>query len=90
MVKQKKDGQPVPTIRLTIDGQPLEVPAGTTVAAAIGATPRNYCRVSVGGQRRAPFCGMGVCQECRVLIDGRQRLSCQTLCQPGMMVERLT
>ncbi|MBH9346112.1 (2Fe-2S)-binding protein, partial [Pseudomonas aeruginosa] len=44
-------------------------------------------RRSVNGGRRAPFCGMGACQECRVLIDGRRRLACQTLCQAGMRVE---
>jgi aerobic-type carbon monoxide dehydrogenase small subunit (CoxS/CutS family) len=44
-------------------------------------------RASVTGQPRAPFCGMGVCQECRVRIDGRRRLACQTVCAEGMRVE---
>ena len=44
-------------------------------------------RSAVGGGRRAPFCGMGACQECRVSIDGRRRLACQTVCQSGMRVE---
>jgi succinate dehydrogenase/fumarate reductase-like Fe-S protein len=30
---------------------------------------------------------MGICQECRVLIDGRRRLACQTLCHDGMHVQ---
>jgi succinate dehydrogenase/fumarate reductase-like Fe-S protein len=30
---------------------------------------------------------MGVCQECRVSIDGQRRLACQTLCRDGMQVE---
>jgi succinate dehydrogenase/fumarate reductase-like Fe-S protein len=46
-------------------------------------------RVSVAGQPRAPFCGMGICQECRVAIDGRRRLACQTVCGEGMRVETL-
>jgi aerobic-type carbon monoxide dehydrogenase small subunit (CoxS/CutS family) len=30
---------------------------------------------------------MGVCQECRVTVDGRAHvLSCQTLCRDGMQV----
>ncbi|MEX0495839.1 2Fe-2S iron-sulfur cluster-binding protein [Raoultella terrigena] len=37
---------------------------------------------------RAPFCGMGVCQECRVTANGRRVLACQTLCLPGMNIER--
>jgi succinate dehydrogenase/fumarate reductase-like Fe-S protein len=41
----------------------------------------------VGGQRRGPVCGMGVCQECRVTIDGvPHQLACQTVCAPGMDV----
>ncbi|WP_205416526.1 2Fe-2S iron-sulfur cluster-binding protein, partial [Escherichia coli] len=43
---------------------------------------------SVSHQPRAPFCGMGVCQECRVNINGLRRLACQTLCQAGMRIER--
>jgi len=30
---------------------------------------------------------MGICQECRVLIDGQRRLACQTLCVEGMAVQ---
>ncbi|HCI6741169.1 TPA: (2Fe-2S)-binding protein, partial [Klebsiella variicola subsp. variicola] len=37
---------------------------------------------------RAPFCGMGVCQECRVTVDGLRVLACQTLCRAGMQIER--
>jgi succinate dehydrogenase/fumarate reductase-like Fe-S protein len=32
-------------------------------------------------------CGMGICQECRVRVDGQVRLACQTLCVQGMRVE---
>jgi len=57
------------------------------VAAALARCGDGNCRTSVSGQRRAPFCGMGICQECRVSIDGQRRLACQTLCQAGMRVE---
>lgn len=74
-------------ITLTLDGQPLRVPAGTTVAAALAhAYPPGATRRSVSGEVRAPLCGMGICQECRVQIDGRRRLACQTLCRDGMQV----
>jgi predicted molibdopterin-dependent oxidoreductase YjgC len=76
-------------LNVTIDGVKVGVARYTTVAAAlamaqgIGAT-----RVSVGGMARAPFCGMGVCQECRVTVDGRAYvLACQTVCRDGMRVE---
>ena len=73
---------------LHIDGQPVRVKAGSSVAAALRvAGGMGVARTSVTGQARAPFCGMGVCQECRVLIDGRRRLACQTVCGEGMRVE---
>ena len=72
---------------LIMDGRPLDVPAGISVAAALALRPPGCSRTSVIGQGRAPFCGMGVCHECRVLIDGRRQLACQTLCVDGMRVE---
>ncbi len=74
-------------IELHLDGRPLRVVPGTTVAAALALGGDGSSRTAVTGPRRAPFCGMGVCQECRVDIDGQRRLACQTLCQPGMRVE---
>ena len=72
---------------LILDGRSLRVAAGTTVAAALALGGDSTTRTSVSGQRRAPLCGMGVCQECRVSIDGQRRLACQTLCRDGMQVE---
>jgi D-hydroxyproline dehydrogenase subunit gamma len=72
---------------LILDGRPLQVAPGTTVAAALMLGGDGTSRTSVSGQRRAPVCGMGICQECRVTIDGQRRLACQTLCRDGMRVE---
>ncbi|MCE1192825.1 MAG: (2Fe-2S)-binding protein [Acidovorax sp.] len=75
------------SITLTLDGHAVRVPPGTTVAAALAhAHPPGATRQSVSGEVRAPLCGMGICQECRVQIDGRRRLACQTLCHDGMQV----
>jgi predicted molibdopterin-dependent oxidoreductase YjgC len=75
-------------LTLTIDGRDVAVPRGTLVAAALErAAPGHGARVSPGGMRRLPFCGMGVCGECRVTIDGRpHRLGCQVVCAAGMEV----
>lgn len=73
-------------ITVRVNGRAIAAPAGSTVAAAImlaGAC----CRKSVSGDPRGPLCGMGICFECRVTIDGRPHCrSCQTLCKPGMDV----
>lgn len=75
-------------VNLHIDGQPVAVAMGCTVAVALAISGNGVARISVGGQARAPLCGMGVCQECRVSVDGQRQLACQTLCAEGMRVER--
>jgi predicted molibdopterin-dependent oxidoreductase YjgC len=75
------------TVTLCIDAREISVETGITVAAAIAMAGSGITRRSVDGAARAPLCGMGVCQECRVTIDGRMhQLSCQTLCAEGMQV----
>ena len=71
-----------------VDGRELAVAAGTLVAAALEiARPAYGARVSAGGMRRQAFCGMGVCGECRVTVDGRaHRLGCQLVCATGMEI----
>lgn len=73
-------------LTVTVNGAPISVPTGTTVAVAIMIAGQN-CRISVTGEPRGPLCGMGICFECRVAIDGRPHCrSCQILCEPGMEV----
>ena len=73
-------------IRLTINGKPVEVAAGTSVAAAL-LTVGAAARTSVLGEPRGPLCGMGICMECRATINGvTQQPTCQRLCEPGMEV----
>ena len=75
------------SITLFINDRALAVEAGTSVAAAIALAGMPVTRLSVSGMLRAPLCGMGICQECRVTIDGQpHQLACQTLCAPQMRV----
>lgn len=73
-------------VEFTLEGQALRVPVGTSLAAALALRSPGCTRISVTGEPRAPFCGMGICQECRLLVDGRRQLACQTLCRDGMSV----
>jgi D-hydroxyproline dehydrogenase subunit gamma len=79
-----------PDIALEVDGRSVSVAQGSSVAAAIAIATRHagvVTRRSVNGALRGPLCGMGVCQECRVTIDGvPHRLACQTVCATGMTV----
>lgn len=75
-------------ITLQINGNPISVKPGTVVAAALAQAGITRFRTSPNGHARAPLCGMGVCFECAVTIDGiPHRRSCQTMCEPGMSVE---
>jgi len=74
-------------VRLQINGQPVEVPEGASVAAAMAQMTLHF-RSSVNGAPRAPLCGMGVCFECRVRIDGvAHQRACMTPVREGMRVD---
>ena len=75
------------TITLSINGRSVTVPEGIVVSTAVTLSGATVFRRSVTGERRAPLCGMGICFECRVTIDGRPHArSCQILCREGMDV----
>jgi predicted molibdopterin-dependent oxidoreductase YjgC len=74
-------------VTVTINGRQVTVPADMTVAAALLSVGYTTFRRSVSGEPRGPFCGMGICFECRVRIDDRpHQRSCLTLCRHGMEI----
>lgn len=75
-----------PTITLTINGSPVSVAEGATVAAALFEASI-AARKSVSGEPRNPLCAMGVCMECCATVNGVQHVrTCQLIVQPGMEV----
>jgi len=70
-----------------INGVACTVLAGSVVSAAM-LSVGVACRTSVSGEPRTALCGMGICFECRAVVDGvpHQR-TCQLLCREGMRVE---
>lgn len=73
------------TVTVVVDGELITMPAGSMVSAAILKAGVSSFRNSVTGEPRGPLCGMGICFECRVMIDFETHCrSCQTLCQNGM------
>ena len=74
-------------LSISLNGKPFTVPLGTTVAAAVFIAGDSCFRRSVLGEVRGPLCGMGICFECRVTVDGvRHVKSCQMLCKQGMQI----
>jgi predicted molibdopterin-dependent oxidoreductase YjgC len=74
-------------IRLSVNGHAVDVPAGASVAAAVAQVTLHFRR-SVAEFARAPLCGMGVCFECRVRVDGVAHVrACMTPVSEGMQVQ---
>lgn len=74
------------SVALSVDGTIVHVAPGTTVAAALLLAGRST-RISLSGEARTPLCGMGICFECTVTIDGTpHQRSCQILCTQGIEV----
>jgi D-hydroxyproline dehydrogenase subunit gamma len=74
-------------ITLTVNNQSISVEDGSTVAVAIMSAGEVGFRSSVSGESRGPLCGMGVCFECRVTINGvSHQRSCTILAENGMEV----
>jgi aerobic-type carbon monoxide dehydrogenase small subunit (CoxS/CutS family) len=72
---------------LYINGVSVTVPDGVTVASAVMLSGQSAFRHSISGEPRAPLCGMGICFECRLIVDGSAHArSCQIVAREGMDV----
>ena len=72
---------------ISIDYEGRAVPAieGESVAAALAAAGVTVLRRTRNGDARGLFCGMGVCYECLVTVDGRPgQRACMTGVRDGM------
>lgn len=70
---------------IEINGRKVQARAGQTIAAILIAAGITTFRQTPTHEPRGIFCGMGVCFECLVTIDGLpDQRACMTLAQPGM------
>ncbi len=75
------------TVTLSVNGLRVTVPEGSMVSTAVALSGATTFRRSVTGEPRAPLCGMGICFECRVTINGQPHArSCQIVCRDRMDV----
>ena len=78
-----------PRLTLTLDGNPVTAYDGETVATVLLAEGRIATRTTAGGEPRGVFCGMGVCFDCLVIVDGLPNTrACMTQVRDGMDVRR--
>ena len=80
---------PEKRVSITINGKPFNVPAGETVAAAVLASGIHHTRTTpVSSSHRAPFCLMGLCYECLMVINGSpNQRACKEYVTEGMIIE---
>ncbi len=75
-------------VTIMVDGAPLRLPEGASLAAALLAAGVRKLRESPrAGAPRGAFCFMGACQECAVMIDGRLQQACLVAVRDGMAIE---
>ncbi len=75
------------TIRFTWNGALCTARNGDSIAAALTSAGLRTLGRGRAGRNRAMFCGMGVCQDCVVEVDGETgRLACMTKVREGMRV----
>lgn len=76
-------------LRILANGQSVAAFEGETIAAAILAAGQRALRTtSHRGHARGLYCGIGVCFECVMTVDGRPNArACQTPVRAGMRVE---
>jgi predicted molibdopterin-dependent oxidoreductase YjgC len=70
-----------------VDGEVAVARTGDTVAAVLLRGGISSFRHTATGHPRGVFCGMGVCFDCLVTIDGLpEQRACFTLATPGMRI----
>jgi aerobic-type carbon monoxide dehydrogenase small subunit (CoxS/CutS family) len=76
-------------IEFTFDGKKIDAITGQSVAAALlAANQRTLRKTRFNNNERGVFCGIGVCFDCLVVIDGvTNQRSCLIEAKPGMKVQ---
>ncbi|MEY3128493.1 MAG: hypothetical protein RIS06_1049 [Actinomycetota bacterium] len=76
-------------IEFTFDGEKIDAITGQSVAAALlAANQRTLRKTRFNNNERGVFCGIGVCFDCLVVIDGiTNQRACLIEAKPGMKVQ---
>lgn len=85
---ERRPGELARTATILVDGRPLRAVDGQSLAGVLTAAGLRSWRANpVTAEPRGPYCGMGVCFECEVTVDGvAGTLACQTHVTSGMTV----
>jgi thioredoxin reductase len=85
-MKMRRDN--APDISFTFDGAPVRAKDGDSLASALVSQGIYALKESLEGGTRGVFCGMGVCNECAVVVNGQSgKLACMTPAVDGAVVQ---
>jgi predicted molibdopterin-dependent oxidoreductase YjgC len=77
------------SVTIVIDGEAHTAISGVPLGAVLHALGNGVIRLVAGDAPRGMFCGMGMCFDCLVTIDGHAGMrACITPVRAGMRVER--
>jgi D-hydroxyproline dehydrogenase subunit gamma len=76
-------------VEIVVDGRTLTALAGQSLAGALHQAGLDVLRRNpVTGEPRGAFCGMGVCFECELTVDGLAGIrACMEHVRAGLRVE---
>ena len=83
-----RDRAPAAIGTVTVDGETVAIQPGDTLGACLLRSGRLATRRSRQGQPRGLYCGIGVCNDCLLTVDGRPNVrACITPALPGATVD---
>ena len=87
---ERLPGIPAEPIRFLFEGEEVSAFEGESLAAALlAAGVRDFRETAVGGAPRGPYCMMGVCFDCLLVVDGEPNVqACMVEAREGMRVAR--
>lgn len=75
-------------IEFEYDGKLITTQKGHTIAEALLANGIKRFRATRNNHSRGVYCNMGICYECRMIVNGVPNVrTCTTLATPGCKVE---
>lgn len=76
--------------QIQVNGNGVTAYPGETIATVMLAEGWQMFRhTALSGEPRGPFCGMGLCFDCLVTVNGQPNVrACVTMARPGDNVER--
>jgi len=90
MFKHLDNADPEHRLSFSFDGRTVSALSGMSVAAALLSHGiLAFRNTPVSGTARGPFCLMGACYDCLVVVDGETVQACMTPVSDGLIVTRV-